>query len=490
VVGLREFHFDEGKKKASSDLRFTMQEVPVFPKQQDEEDEDENVGTEAAESAAHSLRQVRSSHQLRKEQSSRTREASTFSDGTAKQQQKQTIKRQYAAAKQEQDRETVKRTGEAAAGAARKAVEKAKETVAWIREHKKGFALILAGLMLAAFLLNMVSSCGIMMEGVISGIAAGSYPVSDEIILAAEASYMQREEDLRQTLDSYERNHSYHAYTYDLDPIEHDPYILMAILCALHPGAWTLEQVEGTMDMLFEKHYILTRRIETQTRWRNIETGEDCEANDPLGEPYPNYICHLALENFDLSHVPIHIIEDKADEMLSDNKANAAVQVYPYSGETAEEAGDLEWYRQSHKLNIACKNEIEWAIAQNYSNNTLNDEAVHQVVAKFGLPRTAFVLVNTIREKDWDGRISQDNKNWARRVPIYPDVDAFGQNKRLKYVVGCHPGLTDIFVNILRREYRQQDLTQPTKASVMEKLKQPTKRNSPKISANYPGKER
>ena len=112
------------------------------------------------------------------------------------------------------------------------------------------------------------------------------------------------------------------------------------------------------------------------------------------------------------------------------------------------------------------------------------------MVAKFGLPRTAFVLVNTIREKEWDGRISQDNKAWAKRVPIYPDVDAFGQNKRLKYVVGCHPGLTDIFVNILRREYRQQDLTQPTKASVMEKLKQPTKRNSPKISANYPGKER
>lgn len=188
--------------------------------------------------------------------------------------------------------------------------------------------------------------------------------------------------------------------------------------------------------------------------------------------------------------VLVSFIEDKADELLSANQANAAVQVYPYSGDVAEREGDLEWYRQSHKLNIACKNEIEWAIAQNYSNNTLNDEAVHQVVAKFGLPRTAFVLVNTIREKDWDGRISHDNKAWAKRVPVYPDVDAFGQNKRFKYVVDCNAGLTDIFVNILRREYRQQEQPQQVKPSVRDKLKVQPKRNSPKISANSKGQVR
>ena len=188
--------------------------------------------------------------------------------------------------------------------------------------------------------------------------------------------------------------------------------------------------------------------------------------------------------------VLVSFIQDKADELLSTNQANAAVQVYPYSGEVAEREGDLEWYRQSHKLNIACKDEIEWAIAQNYSNNILSDEAVHQVVAKFGLPRTAFVLVNTIREKEWDGRISHDNKAWAKRVPVYPDVDAFGQNKRLKYVVDCNAGLTDIFVNILRREYRQQEQTQQVKPSVRDKLMVQPKRNSPKISANSKGQER
>ena len=259
------------------------------------------------------------------------------------------------------------------------------------------------------------------------------------------------------------------------------------------------EEMQDFADWLLKQapEVILNHAIEYATKFDILSVMEITELSEDqaralltLEEPLDTIYKSYDGSSSNSMDVLVSFIEDKADEMLSDNKANAAVQVYPYSGETAEEAGDLEWYRQSHKLNIACKDEIEWAIAQNYSNNTLNDEAVHQVVAKFGLPRTAFVLVNTIREKEWDGRISQDNKTWARRVLIYPDVDAFGQNKRLKYVVGCHPGLTDIFVNILRREYRQQDLTQPTKASVMEKLKQPAKRNSPKISANYPGKER
>lgn len=189
--------------------------------------------------------------------------------------------------------------------------------------------------------------------------------------------------------------------------------------------------------------------------------------------------------------VLVSFIQDKANELVSANQANAAVQVYPYSGEVAEREGDLDWYRQSHKLNIACKDEIEWSIARNYENNTLSDEAVHQVVSQYGLPRTAFVLVNTIREKEWDGRISHDNKAWAKRVPVYPDVDTFGQNKRLKYVVNCNAGLTDIFVNILRREYRQQEQQQQDKPSVRQKLqvKQPQK-NAPKISAHFKGKER
>ena len=188
--------------------------------------------------------------------------------------------------------------------------------------------------------------------------------------------------------------------------------------------------------------------------------------------------------------VLVSFIEDKADELASKSKSFADMKIYPYSGERAERDGDLEWYRQSHKLNIACKEAIENAISRHYRNNTLDAKAVQNVVAQFGWPRTCFVLANTVREKSWDGRISADNKEWAHRTPIFMDMDTQGKNKRLRYVVDSHTGLTDLFITALRRDYRHQK-EQPEKSSVREKLqtKQPLK-NAPKNSAHFKGKER
>ena len=180
--------------------------------------------------------------------------------------------------------------------------------------------------------------------------------------------------------------------------------------------------------------------------------------------------------------VLVSFIEDKADELASENKSLADVKIYPYSGERAERDGDLEWYRQSNKLNIACKEAIENAISRHYRNNTLDAKAVQNVVAQFGWPRTCFVLANTVREKSWDGRISADNKEWAHRTPIFPDVDTLGKNKRLGYVVDSHTGLTDLFITALRREYQQQK-DQPEKPSVRDKLQATMKTTSPRRSA-------
>lgn len=184
-------------------------------------------------------------------------------------------------------------------------------------------------------------------------------------------------------------------------------------------------------------------------------------------------------------------IYDKANAIIQSNQATAAVPVYPYSGEYAEQNGELEQYRQSQQLNIECKDAIRAAIIQHYSINTLNPEAVHQVVAQYGLPRTLFVLANTVQQKDWDGRISAGNKAWARPFAILPDEDAFGKNKRLRYVVDCHPGLTDVFVSITRKEYCQQEQqVQKVKPSVREKLKVQPKQTSPKHSAKLHWQER
>ena len=129
-------------------------------------------------------------------------------------------------------------------------------------------------------------------------------------------------------------------------------------------------------------------------------------------------------------------------------------QLYIYPASYAREHGELEQYRASYKANIACKEAIEQAIADHYRDNHLGTEAVHQVLEQFGYDRMFYVLANTVRQKDWDGRISRDNKAWAKTIPVYENPDGFGQDRNVYFVVDrSHPGLTDLFLTQARREY-------------------------------------
>ena len=86
-------------------------------------------------------------------------------------------------------------------------------------------------------------------------------------------------------------------------------------------------------------------------------------------------------------------------------------------------------------------------------------EAVSQVVEQFGYDRTLYVLANTVRHKEHDGRISRDNKTWARTIPVFEDPDAWGKDRNVEFVVDGHnPGLVDLFINVARHEHL---LTQP-----------------------------
>lgn len=127
--------------------------------------------------------------------------------------------------------------------------------------------------------------------------------------------------------------------------------------------------------------------------------------------------------------------------------------LYKYPAAYARENGELEAYRASHKANIACRDAIEIAIRENYQDNRLGKEAVKQVVDEFGYDRTLYVLAATVREKEWDGRFSIANKQWAKTIPVFEDLDTWKVDRNVKFVVNSHPGLTDIFINMARREY-------------------------------------
>ena len=235
--------------------------------------------------------------------------------------QKRAIKKEYMAAKTGKKGASAAKTTQKTAKSAKKAAENTKKSAGFLRRHWKGALIVLALLLTAAFFLSVVSSCSVMVQGGVSVFGASTYPVEDADMLAAEAQYCALEEELQEYLDTYESTHDYDEYHYELDDIEHDPYVLISAITALHGGEWTIGEVGGTIQMLFDKQYILTEDVEVETRYRTeTDTWTDAEGNthtDTYEVPYDYYICTVKLENFNLSHVPVYIMSEEQLSMYA-----------------------------------------------------------------------------------------------------------------------------------------------------------------------------
>ena len=132
--------------------------------------------------------------------------------------------------------------------------------------------------------------------------------------------------------------------------------------------------------------------------------------------------------------------------------------VYKHPSQYAREHDELPLYRASNKANIACKLAIESAISEYYYDNCLHKGGVQQVIQQFGKERMLYVLANTVQQKDWDGRISRDNKEWAKAIPVVSNPDAWGGDRNCYFVVDrVHTGLVDLFVTQARDETAQQE---------------------------------
>ena len=340
-----QLRFEEvDKKKPPSKLTHAVQDAPANlilsqVHREVRQSEDDNVGMEAAhkveqavESGGRLVQSANRAHQLKPYRAAIRAEKkleranldalqkkaeidSPTSNPVSKWQQKQAIKKQYAAAKHNQAAQTTAKAAENTAKAAKKAAEKAEKAGKYVWEHRRGFAIAAAILLMLAFLLNGLSSCSVIMDGVGSGIAASTYPSQDADMLSAEAQYCAMEAELQHYLDTYESTHDYDEYHFDLDTIEHDPYVLISIITALHQGEWTLDEVQGTLQMLFDRQYILTEDVVVETRYRTeTDTWTDADGNthtDTYQVPYDYYICTVTLENFNLSHVPVYIMSEE-----------------------------------------------------------------------------------------------------------------------------------------------------------------------------------
>lgn len=211
--------------------------------------------------------------------------------------QKRAIRKQYAASVR--SGEGVAATMENAMKAAKRAAVKSKATGGFLRRHKKGAALALALFLAVSVFLNGLSSCTALVEGVLSGLGGSTYPSADGDMLGAEAAYAGMEAELKNELGNYAALHPGHdEYQFDLDEIGHDPYVLISLLTACHRGTWTLADVGETLEMLFERQYTLTETVARETRY---------DEND---QPYEYTICKVELTNFNLSHLPVYVLDE------------------------------------------------------------------------------------------------------------------------------------------------------------------------------------
>ena len=210
--------------------------------------------------------------------------------------QKRRLRKQY----QKRAKEAARQGAVAAEKTAWAATEKlSAQAVGFVKRHPLGVLLALACVLLILSMQSCSSALVLLGNAGAGAVGATTYPSPDGEILAAEAAYLDLEAELQNYLDTYTSTHNYDEYHFDLDEIEHDPYVLISILCVLHEGEWTAAQVQGTLGMLFDRQYILTEHVVVETRY------------DSDDEPYSWYICYVTLENFDLSHLPVYFMGEE-----------------------------------------------------------------------------------------------------------------------------------------------------------------------------------
>ena len=333
----------EDKKKPPSKLSHAVRDAPgdaVLGKLHKEirEAEQDNVGVESAhkseeavETGARLVREGYRSHKLKPYrkaaqaeqklekanvnalyQKSLRENPQLTSNPFSRWQQKQTIKKEYAAAKRAGNTaggtaKTASKTAKAASKTAKTVKEKAQQAGAFIMRHKKGFLLVGAIFLLICLLLNTMSSCSMMAQSIGSAISGSTYPSDDPELVAVEADYAAREAVLQAEIDNIESSHpGYDEYRYDLDMIGHDPHELAAFLSAVLQG-YTQSSAQGELERVFSAQYTLTLTEEIQIRTYTDEDGDTHE--------YEYRILHVKLESRPISSLATELLTPDQLEM-------------------------------------------------------------------------------------------------------------------------------------------------------------------------------
>ena len=254
-----------------------------------------NAGTQAAETAAETA-------------------GDTASNAFSRWRQKQAIKKEYAAAK------AGKSTGDAAgaaagagkaaggasakgAGTAARETKNVLERMAEFISSHSHTILLLGGLLLTIMVVaSAMGSCSAFFQSSTNLVVGTSYTADDADIVGAEEDYKEMEAELQERLDNIRDEYDgYDEYRIHSDQIGHDPYELASYLTILFQS-YKRDQVQSTLQELFDSQYELTIEEEVEIRTREVEhsstdpeTGEEDTWTET--EEYEYYILNVTLKN-------------------------------------------------------------------------------------------------------------------------------------------------------------------------------------------------
>lgn len=290
-----------------------------------------------------------------------------------------------------------------------------------------------------------------------------------------EALYADRGHILNSLFDDYIGSENYSVETYS------DTALFIKDYCESEHNEIYYPTTYYGKDTENRAYYSMTKGISLESlRWFDENTDADMIT---IAAP----ACYVDKNELEKRHIfYLNIGRDiQADELIGQeamgNMMNAMdnyYRIYPLymqTGEYAHEHYEIIDHRNSRKSNIECKLAIEDAIRQNFDGMHLNEGFEEKIIEQFGMERVAFVVANTVNEREWDGRFSRENKDWAKTIPISED-----ENVRSECCLETHPAVLDAFINRIRRKIKEN--SEENKEMAQDKYKNFTARGDKVLS--------
>ena len=127
-------------------------------------------------------------------------------------------------------------------------------------------------------------------------------------------------------------------------------------------------------------------------------------------------------------------------------------RLYRYSLAEAKRNDEVEAWRNSQKENVRCKEFLDKQISERFDGYRLPSDCVELTVKEFGFDRTMWVIANSIKLREGDGRIHRENREWANSFYI-PKSDS-----NYSFSLRSHSCIVDGLAAQVQRMYAELNL--------------------------------